>query len=100
SSALDPVLESGLQIVRGIASGRNLLSHASKVRRADAAAAVVHPRNHEEPEELLRPLQTAVRLRNLVVVLRAVGRLQSLVVPAVILDDLDASLDCRGVVGG
>jgi hypothetical protein len=44
--------------------------------------------------------ETVVGLRHLLVVLRAVSRLQRLVVPAVILDDLDAAANRRGVVGG
>src|SRR5882724_4615873 len=91
-SMLDPALDRGLDVVQIISHQRLLPRALSDHPRAGTARAVPHPRDHEQAIEVLRLLQTTVRPNDLRVPLRAVGRLQRLVLPPVILDDLDATL--------
>src|SRR6266478_2800074 len=98
-SMFHPGLESHLDVMKRIAH-RWLLPGALSEDAGSGArrVAVPHSRDHEEPIELLRLLQTARLLDDGLVVLGTVGRLQRLVLPTVILDDLDALTPrCREV---
>src|SRR5882724_9691744 len=88
-SMLHPGLESQLDVMKRIAH-RWLLPGALPEDAGSGAGrvAVPHSRDHEEPIELLRLLQTARLLDDGLVVLGTVGWLQRLILPTVILDDL------------